>query len=420
MKNLVLYHLSQALLALLAICFLLQIFSPLRLNTDAITLLSMADSASHGAGFLEDGKKTVFPPGYPALMAVLLRLGLAHSWVIIALNLVLLAVALYATYDVLREFAFGKTAALAVVLLSLLSFVIVKHCTIPLTDIPFFCFSMCCLAAMSRASRLGLNGKFFLLAAAAWALAIVAIMVRRIGIALLPALVFLVANNPGVRGFIRELSHRARTIIALIVLVIAMPTAVVIARTSTLSDFARSTSGAGIAAVLERTISYRLIEFGELFINFPITGKTFPGLHIFVSLIGSALLLLVLGGLVTRRQKFGPPEVYLISYMAIMFVWPFCDTRFWLPVIPLLIVYSALALRKIKMPKAIVVVYCSGFALLGLAAIAYSTRISFAGPKFPDRYASGNLRPTYCVALHACTDVRKPDPKALLLIQEFN
>jgi hypothetical protein len=58
-----------------------KIFTPLRLTTDAVTLLSMAESAAHGGGFLDDGEKSVFPPGYPAMLAFLLRLGLAHPWV---------------------------------------------------------------------------------------------------------------------------------------------------------------------------------------------------------------------------------------------------------------------------------------------------------------------------------------------------
>jgi hypothetical protein len=41
----------------------------------------MAESAAHGGGFLDDGEKSVFPPGHPAMLAFLLRLGLAHPWV---------------------------------------------------------------------------------------------------------------------------------------------------------------------------------------------------------------------------------------------------------------------------------------------------------------------------------------------------
>ena len=74
------FRLAQGVLALVAISFLVQIVSPLRLNADSIVLLSMTDSAVHGGGFTLDGQKTVMPPGYPALLAVLVRVGLA--WII--------------------------------------------------------------------------------------------------------------------------------------------------------------------------------------------------------------------------------------------------------------------------------------------------------------------------------------------------
>src|SRR6516164_8447029 len=107
------YWFMRIFLLFLAICFLLQVRSPLRLNNDAITLLSMGESAARGAGFLDGGQRTVFPPGYPAVLAFLLKVGLAHPWVIISLNLVFLAVGLLAAYSVLvREFFADKTVAL--------------------------------------------------------------------------------------------------------------------------------------------------------------------------------------------------------------------------------------------------------------------------------------------------------------------
>src|SRR5262245_45619549 len=86
------------LLTILAIGFLLQTFTPLRINTDAVTLMSMAESAAHGRGFLDDGERSVFPPGYPAILAVLLKLGLAHSWIIVSLNMVFLSLGLFAAF----------------------------------------------------------------------------------------------------------------------------------------------------------------------------------------------------------------------------------------------------------------------------------------------------------------------------------
>jgi len=157
------YRMSQGVLLLLAICFGLQVFSPLRLNTDAVVLLSMAQSAAHGGGFLDSGQKTVFPPGYPAALAVLMRASLVHSWVIISLNLVLLAGGLVAAYRLLlRDFCENRTVVMTFCSLFLLSFVVIKHSAIALTDVPFVCFAMWCLDAMSEARRATGNRQFII------------------------------------------------------------------------------------------------------------------------------------------------------------------------------------------------------------------------------------------------------------------
>ena len=94
------YWFSQGLLLLLAFCYVLQVFSPLRLNNDAIVLLSIGESVAQGGGFFENGQ-TLYPPGYPALLALLIRAGLAHSWAIVGMNVVFLSVGLFATYSLL-------------------------------------------------------------------------------------------------------------------------------------------------------------------------------------------------------------------------------------------------------------------------------------------------------------------------------
>src|ERR1035438_5356150 len=166
------YRFWQGVLLLLAICFVLQVFSPLRLCFDAVVLLSMGESAAHGGGFFDSGQKTVLPPGYPALLAVLVRVGLAHSWAIIGLNVVFLSVGLFAAHSLLiREFFEDEAVALMICSLFLLSFVVIKYFTIPLTDVPFFCCATCCLAVVSQTRRMDWNWRFVMLTAAAWLLA---------------------------------------------------------------------------------------------------------------------------------------------------------------------------------------------------------------------------------------------------------
>ena len=130
-------------------------------------------------------------------------------------------------------------------------------------------------------------------------------------------------------------------------------------------------------------LSFRLTEFGELFVNLPMS-KTPTEVHFMVPWIGLILLLLTLFGLATKRREIGPTEIFLVCYLGIMFAWPYYDPKFWLPVIPLLTAYSVLAVKKLKLQNSVVTIYCTIFAIIGLVAILYSTRISFAGSISPD------------------------------------
>src|ERR1700732_1674097 len=72
---------------MLVVLHTIQIRSPLRLNTDAVRVLAMAVSADEGHGFLVDGKTDVLPPGYPAFVCGLMKLGLGDAFWINAADL---------------------------------------------------------------------------------------------------------------------------------------------------------------------------------------------------------------------------------------------------------------------------------------------------------------------------------------------
>ncbi len=444
------YRFAQSLLALLAICFVVQAFSPLRLNPDAIALLSVGESVAHGRGFFDYGKMTVFPPGYPALLAVLLRTGLAHPWVIVGLNVVFLSAGLLATYALLiHDFFEDKATVLLICSFFLLSFVVIKHVTLPLTDVPFFACSMCCLALMNQSTKsdshlpltdvpffacsmccLALmnqstksdsHWRFVILAVTAWLLALAAIAVRRIGVALVPPLVFMIVCSPQFKSLLKRSFISITLVIILVIVFVGAGTTQVIGKASTLSDFIKVAGNSRVSALILQTLSYRFTELGELFDNFPIS-MTPTKLLVMVPWAGGVLFLLTLFGFATKRRAIGPTEVFLVCYMGILFAWPFQDPRFWLPVVPLLIAYSILAVSNPRFPKSVVTIYGIIFATFGFFAIAYSTRISFAGSRFPDRYLDGRMKSTYCAAIQSCrdgADSNKVDAKALRLLREY-
>ena len=413
---------SLVLLTILAMGFLLQIFTPLRLNTDAITLLTMAESAAHGGGFLDEGNRTVFPPGYPAMLAVLLRLGLAHSWVIVGLNMAFLSLGLFAVFCLLTaEFFEDRAVVIMICCLFLLSYLVVKHSTIPLTEGPFFFCSMCCLLFMSKAANANLNRHFVLLAGAALLSAAAAITIRRIGIALVPPLAFMFLRSRQFKSLWEGLSSRSKLVALLVTSLVASAAAGIFAFTSYWRVFISDAQARYRIIPLSWLPRYRLKEFGELFVNFPVYRMP-AALHSVVPWMGFLLFLLFVVGLATRPGKVSATDVFIVCYAIILFVWPYYDARFWWPVIPLLAAYAQLAVQRLKVPTAIVTIYCVWFAILGFGAIAYSTRISFSGCEFPVRYGDGYLTPTYQSAFEWCRnggDPDKVDARVLRLLREY-
>ena len=416
------YRFSQCLLLLLAICYVLQIASPLRINPDALILLSMGDSAAHGSNILFGGPKTLFPPGYPLLLDILMRAGLAHSWTIITLNLIFLSVGLYATYSLMIfEFFNDRTIVLLICSFILLSFVVVKHITIPLTDVPFFGCSISCLAVLNLATKANGRRCFIVLAVLACILVIAALFIRRAGVALLPPFIFMIVSSSQLKSTLKSMSGRAKLVIITICAVMCIGMVLVVIKTFTLSDLAGEVKNFKISVLVIRTLHYRFKELGMLMVNCPLL-KMPVYFQIITEWIGSILFILVLYGLITRQKKIDTSAVYLISYMGILFMWPYPDARFWLPVIPLLTAYFVLAVKRFRLPMFATMTYYVIYAMLGFAAIAYSTRISYAGSAFPDRYADGSLKSTYCAAFKTCLDSGDPttiNSWALRLIRDY-
>jgi hypothetical protein len=410
------------LLTILAIGFWLQIFTPLRLNTDAVALLSMAESAAHGGGFLDDGQISVFPPGYPAMLAVLLRLGLAHPWVIVSLNMLFLSLGVYAVFCLLNaEFFKDRTVVIMICCLFLLSYLVVKHSTMPLTEGPFFICSMCCLLFMSKAADLTSNRHFVGLVCAALLSATAAITIRRIGIALVPPLAFTLLRSYQFKSFWKRLSSRSKAVVLIVSGVVVAATVGAFALTSHWRVFISDAKERYRIVPLSWLPWFRLKEFGELFVNFPVYRMP-AALQRVVPWMGFPLFLLLVAGLAIRRRQISPTDVFIVCYAIIVFAWPYYDARFWWPVIPLLIAYSQLAVQRCKIPTAIVRTYCVWFAILGFGAIAYSTRITFSGCEFPARYGSGDFSPTYRAAFGSCrenADPGKVDARVLRLLREY-
>lgn len=415
-----------AALMVLGAIYLLQVKSPLRLNTDAIVLLSMADSFLQGTGFLFYGKTTMFPPGYPALVALATVANLGTSWALILMNCIFLAAGVGATYYILtRSMKVRPETALLACCLTLLCYVFVKHATLPLTDIPFFGLACICLMVIAIADKKSGSeqARWLLLA---WVLTLASIFMRRTGLALVPVLFWVWARQGRDTAVLfRPAYWRKRlTPAALIVLLAAGAViAAVVAKTSTSSDaklfYSERTLVRGVAEV----IGYRLTEWGEVTTNIPQAKLPAPAQPL-VPAIGLAVMAVAAAGFWSRRRTIGAADIYVVCYSLLVAAFPFYDARYWIPAFPFLIGHLVLAGEPVFCKPAVrlaTAAYLGLFAVLGLVGLAYSTRVSYAGDRFPDVYGDGSLTPTYRAALQGGSqNAPSVIPEALAVLRKHS
>lgn len=322
-------------LLLISLAYLMQIASPLRLVGDGVDYLLQASSAADGYGFRVHGEKSMRPPGYPALIFLLLKAGIGKSWAIVALNCLLLGTGCWVSYFVLRSsFGFGAGAAEIICLLTLLSFVMVKHVTQPLSDICFFGASMSCLLLLLRAEEDTRPGRYWRLAIAA-PLLMFCIELRTIGIALIPAFAWvMVGGAPSVRRVPHwGRQHRVASLVLLLLLFAAIALAGSMFLHSRYLQFnAKTLHRRGVLGNFIWDLKDHTLEWGELAVNAPVS-KLPGGLKLPLRIAGFCTLVLAATGIWEKRRKLDAPVWYVLGFASIVLAYPWFDARLWLPVL---------------------------------------------------------------------------------------
>ncbi|ODT99727.1 MAG: hypothetical protein ABS79_04165 [Planctomycetes bacterium SCN 63-9] len=410
-----------ALLGLLAFGYAAQLFSPLRTNTDATCYLEMAASASDGAGFVCCENAKHYPVGYPAILACLDRAGIACSSIIIGLNLIALTVGLIAAAYLLREsFGWTSQAILLAAIATLLNWVVIKHVTLPITDTLFFGLSLACLACLTHASKLEYPEKLTSLMPGL-ALLLASILVRTVGITLIPAFLFAALNSSTVIQAGRAIGKNRIALIGLAagICLIGLAGVAVIARTNYFREMLENRVDVIALATL------RLDDWGELILNSSMAKlpRAMRSLSLIAGVLGASLLAFGFA----RRRRIQAIDIYLAAYLAILFAWPYRDARFWIPVLPLMLGHVAAGYQRLVSnplhSRLLLPVYGAVYTLLGLVAIGYSTWLSFSGDRFGDRFAGGVYAGSYREAFGHRSDSpnghAKVDPQIARLLERY-
>ncbi len=408
----------------------IHLLSPLRLNFDAVLLLRMAMAYQEGRGWNPPDVGSQHPIGYPALVVVLERIGLASQAGFAAVNLLALAVGVWASATVIGRvwpdlrLGLGQLVwhpAWVLAAIAPASWIMVKHASLPLTDVPYFGVSMLCVAALERAWRGDRARVAWLVVGVALALA--AVLTRTIGIALIPAVMLAGIGQPRAGKWLCAARARPMLLIvacALAVLVTIAAAAVVV-QTTYWTGFVAQYQSTSVAGAIFTTAQYRLLDLGEAVLNVP--NSAVPAMGVPVLMAAGALGYIVLAiGMWRARRSISPVWVYFTGYSAIVLIWPFGDPRFWLPVLPIAAAFGLVALggwTSRAAGRAVIALGMAVFAGLGLLALAVTARVSLSGEQFPAYYNSGVYRDTYLAAWQQKHDRSKVDPKVLGVLERY-
>ncbi len=362
--------------AVVALLYLAAVPGPLRVDTDSALLLRIAASLADGTGLHPPGSQS-FPPGYPVLLAALDIAGVAGPASFMLLGMAALAVAIAASWVALRtDLRLTQAETFVVLLLTALSVYSIKYAVLPLTEMPFFAVSAVAVAALARVRA---GGSFVWLVTGV-ALTGVACTIRTAGIALALAVVL---AFPSARGRLIAAAAGAAGALA----------AISIAPYYLESLVTHWRESPGLAVWQEPWWFVR--TSGAALANVPNSRWSDDPVVPITVLAGLAILAVTAWALWSRRSSLGPVDGWVVGTLGIVFLFPTEHPRFFLPVLPFLFGYFALAARHLPRLGA---ACAATFAAVGLVGLVYSSALSYTGTRFPDHYAAGRLGPTYRVA----------------------
>ena len=381
--------------------YLIQGLSPLRINSDSAIYLHMARSAWLGNGFTVLGGHVHLPSGYPAILTLLHAIGLATPFVFVSLNSIFLLSGSLVFYHLFRRtYGLNKIEGLCLVLMTFFCFVSLKNTVLTMSDTMYYFVSSLALFGLCS-----IKGRFLeCLGTAVLSLILIseAIWVRTVGIALIPPVIFAVLTSNGqfnVKKFIKNKKALGFCfVLTLVVVVIAYSFRGYTSYENITFDlFMKSVAETNLSEALITHFTWKVSEIYQILLNIPIS--ILPD-WLKVPFLGAGLLLLCLvaRGFSLYLSKICCLDVYFISYSSIIMAWHYQDPRFWLPVLPflLLFLYRGLSITSyMAIYKFGLISWLTIYGGMGFIALVYSTHLTFSGADFSNRYGGGVYKDMY-------------------------
>lgn len=376
----------------MAIIYIAGAFTPLHIHFDSIRYFNIKDCIQYGCDPNSEVAKDYLPYGYTGLLIGLGSLGILNSFTIVFVNCIYLFASLYFVKKIFN----GLVHPVLFVIITLFNWTVIKFAMHPLSEMQYLFFSCASLYCFHIYTQKKSYGHLAL----AFVFAIATVLTRTVGISLIPALVLGVMWQH--KAELRRIIQKNK--ILLIAVALAAVGLVFFAKQLKILDYTSLLKGPlekGIGNFLGENLKNHFTELAEVFINLPankvmgyIPGSL--GQILFIA-IGVVCLVWVLIPLFSSRS--GIPfyiRAYMLFYIFIIMNWPYYDPRFWVPVLPLLVVF---VLRTpFVLPsfiKGLSKLYLVLYLLLGFFAAAYALFTGFDKERFSRNQAAGDYRNEY-------------------------
>ena len=387
--------------------YVVQLRSPLHVDMDSKRLLTMANSGAEGHNFRGPLPHNLgydwFPIGYPAMLAGLEVAGLAKPWAYLGLNLVFAAVGVagYAA-AIRRAYGFSAIATLAVANLILLNFILLKYCCEIMTDVPFFGIAGVLIWLLVRAET-SHGSRRWVLSLICLVLALASTQVRAVGVAFLPAVVWVVVgpsrHEHGTWGWIK--AHRWLLIyLGLASVVVLALGFIFLVRPEYFNEFLGQYRQMGLGAAIANLVSCRASDLSAAVLNLPLsqTPEKLRPLFSILAFCGAGVS--VFG--CWRRRRIDVITIFSLTFVCILALVPISAPRYWLPLVPLILANFAIVAKDFggriwfRLAGA---AYVLLYLVCALGGQVWETRLSWSGESFANRYhAMANIRATYRAA----------------------
>jgi len=330
------------LLAIFVPTYVLIFDTKLDLNGDNARYYVLGKALSLGKGYVdihssEAGRAANVPPGYPALIGLVLKLVSSDFAAVKIANGVFFFLSILLLFFLFKHLSTNIHLAFVGALMVLLNGHLLRYSTLMMSEVPFLFFSTLALYAFVKIKPSGnlARDPFFYLFLAAL---ICSFYIRTAGLALLAGVALALVLGKKWKFLTVVLTSYSILILPWILREKTSPGNTYIDQLLQVNPYRPELGQVGLSDILARIFTnaqrYIVREIPNGFFNFA-TGD----LGVIEWLVGIVITLAIVGGLFKLEQHRYAIATYLAAALGILLVWPesWFGVRFLLPIVPLLL-----------------------------------------------------------------------------------